>query len=510
MQHPKVPFALVRHTPVPYALVSYTLIGLAVILVASPGCRPTPEAKPHPSVDAPTPPEASRPPTPAAFEREMMSIADVSEKAVPSVVNISTQKKLQAQPDVFSSPFFSDPLFRRFFDRAPESRQRPPERLERSLGSGVIVNANGVILTNHHVVANADEVLVTLHDKREFTAEIVGKDPPSDLAVLKLKAPPPDLRGLPVGDSDALRLGEIVVAIGNPFGVGQTVTMGIVSAKGRANVGIVDYEDFIQTDAAINPGNSGGALLNLRGELVGINTAILSQSGGYQGIGFAIPSNMASSIMGSLIQEGRVIRGFLGVIIQDLTPDLADAMGLPDRNGALVSEVLAASPAEKAGVRAGDVIRKVDGRPITTSAKLRNVVASIGAGRTVKLHLLRNGRDTSLNVELTAKESDDHVPPKTRDGRAPLGGVSLERLTEPLRREFRISRRIPAGVVVTNVKRGSPAERSGLQVGDVVVSVNRRPVQTPEEFGQLYAEGQETVLLRLFRRGGPLYLVMRK
>ncbi len=241
------------------------------------------------------------------------AIASVSERAVGSVVNISTTRT--TKPAEFQSPLENDPFFRHFFEFGPQERQ--PHK-EQSLGSGVIVESNGTILTNNHVVQGADEISVTLSDKRSYTAKVVGTDPKSDLAVVKLQNPPKDLRALPFGDSDALRVGEVVLAIGDPFGVGQTVTMGIVSAKGRANIGIVDYEDFIQTDAAINPGNSGGALINLHGELVGINTAILSRSGGYQGIGFAIPSSMVQSIMDSLIHEGKVVRGWLGVMIQDL------------------------------------------------------------------------------------------------------------------------------------------------------------------------------------------------
>lgn len=508
-----------------YPMVQQTLFCLAVIVSTAAGCRPAPAAKatdstktPNPAEETPAPKaaldptEASKTPPPASFERAAMSVADVSEGAVSSVVNISTRRKPPAGSGPFRSPFFSDPLLRRFFDRGPNFGQQHPERRESGIGSGVIVrtNAGGMLLTNYHVVEDADEVVVTLHDKREFPAEIVGKDPPSDLAVLKLKDPPSGLPGLPLGDSDAVRLGEVVVAIGNPFGVGQTVTMGIVSAKGRANVGIVTYEDFIQTDAAINPGNSGGALLNLRGELVGINTAILSRSGGFQGIGLAIPSNMASAIMESLVRNGRVIRGYLGVIVQPLTTDVAQAMDLEARDGALVTEVMEASPAQKAGVQAGDVIRWVDGRTIANAAKLRNLIASRGAGRTVELRILRGRKEITLSAELTEKPGEDATPEARETGSPPLSGVSVEPLTDGSRGRFRIPGRIKAGVVVTDVKRGSPAERAGLQTGDVVISADRQRVQAPADFEEAYARAEDAILLRLYRRGGFIFLVLQK
>lgn len=488
------------------------LIGLIAVVAATGACGSAFEAERlsdggRTTVIAKT---ESEPAAPRKLEREFMSVATVSERALPAVVNISTTRKAKAGRSPSLSPFFSDPFFRHFFDRqSPGLRRQPPERMEQSLGSGVIVRSDGIILTNNHVINDADDVRVTLHDRREYRAEIVGKDPPSDLAVLKLQDPPEDLKAVPFGDSDTLRLGEVVVAIGNPFGVGQTVTMGIVSAKGRANVGIVDYEDFIQTDAAINPGNSGGALLNLHGEVVGINTAILSRTGGYQGIGFAIPSNMARSIMASLIEDGRVVRGYLGVMIQDLTPELAEAMGSDVKKGVLVSEVLPDSPADKAGVKTGDIIAQADGREVATAARLRNIVASTGAGRTMTMQLVRNGQRKTVEVSLTERK-DEGDTIALDDDQGPLGGVKLEPLTDELRRKLEVSRRVDAGVVVTSVADRSRAARAGLRPGDVITSVNRTRVKTPSDFVEAYDRAADTVLLRIHRRGGSLFLVLNK
>src|SRR5690606_31146613 len=277
------------------------------------------------------------------------AIADVAERALPSVVNISLTKVGRAGAPIPFPVFFGP----------------PQERIEQGMGSGVIVSADGTILTNNHVVADAKEIKVTTYDRREFDAKVIGTDPKSDLAVIQIQGAPAGLTPIQFGDSSKLRLGEVVLAIGNPFGVGQTVTMGIVSATGRSRMGIVDYEDFIQTDAAINPGNSGGALVNMRGELVGINTAILSRSGGYQGIGFAIPADMARPIMKSLLDNGKVERGWLGVSIQDLTPELARGLGIGTSRGVLVSGVIDGSPADKAGLERGDVVISLDGKAIT-------------------------------------------------------------------------------------------------------------------------------------------------
>ncbi len=448
--------------------------------------------------------------SPAFLSQNPASIADVSERAIPSVVNISSTKTVRTQNTPFGSPFFSDPFFKHFFEdfRGFQFKGQPRERLERSLGSGVIVGEDGIIITNNHVVAKANEIQVTLSDKREFKAEVVGTDPPSDLAVLRLKDAPDDLKTISFGDSGSLRLGEVVIAIGNPFGVGQTVTMGIVSAKGRANVGIVDYEDFIQTDAAINPGNSGGALLNLKGELVGINTAILSRSGGYQGIGFAIPSNMAKSIMGSLVKNGKVVRGFLGVMIQDLTPQLAKALKIKDAKGVLVSDVVPNGPADKAGLEPQDVILSVNNEKVNSSSRLRNLIASVGAGNEVALEVVRDGDTKEYRVKLEEKSGDAEGETTIDEDEGPLGGISVATLSDELRERFDVSDRIRQGVVVSQVQSGTSAARAGLRAGDVILEINRNKVKSVKSFRSLYKKAKGSVLLRIHRQGSSMFLVL--
>jgi serine protease Do len=355
-------------------------------------------------------------PAPAfAKTQDGVVLADVAERVVSSVVNISSEKVVRETGSAPSfGPLLNDPFFRHFFGPGLEAPQRQPrEQREHSLGSGVVVTADGVILTNNHVIEHADKIRVALSDGREFDAKVVGTDPESDLGVLRLEQDDgkkvENLKPLAMGNSSQLRLGDVVLAVGDPFGVGQTVTMGIVSAKGRANVGIEQYEDFIQTDAAINPGNSGGALVNMRGELVGINTAIISRSGGYQGVGFAIPSNMAEPIMKSLLEDGTVKRGWLGVGIQDLTPELADALGIPKTKGVLVSQIESGSPAAKAGLQAKDVILKLNGQVMDSSAHLRNAVAAAGANAKVELQVLRDKEQKTITVVLDQKKSA-HAP----------------------------------------------------------------------------------------------------
>ena len=320
------------------------------------------------------------------------TISDVTERVLHSVVNISTTTTRRPRGPAQSDPFFNDP--------SSPFRGRPDERFGQSLGSGVIVASSGLVLTNSHVVADAEDIRVSLSDGRELAAELVGADPKSDLAVLKLKGKLGKLTPIRFGRSGGIRLGEIVLAIGNPFGVGQTVTMGIVSAKGRSGMGIVDYEDFIQTDAAINPGNSGGALINLQGELIGINTAILSRTGGYQGIGFAIPTDMAQPIMDSLIRDGHVDRGFLGVNIQTLTREMAESEGLGEARGVLVTRVMQESPAARAGLRRGDIITRIDDKQTLTAAHVVNAVGMAGSGKRVRLEVMRSGKPRVMRIEL--------------------------------------------------------------------------------------------------------------
>jgi serine protease Do len=328
--------------------------------------------------------------------------------------------------------------------------------------------------------------------------------------VLQLSGEPRDLKPLPFGDSSKLRLGEVVLAIGNPFGVGQTVTLGIVSAKGRANIGIVDYEDFIQTDAAINPGNSGGALVNMRAQLVGINTAILSRSGGYQGVGFAIPSNMARPIMQSLVRQGKVVRGWLGTSAQDLNERLARALGLRASDGVLVSDVADGSPAARAGVRRGDVIRRINGEPIGTAARLRNLVASLGAGANITLELLRQGKALTLQTRLAAMPATAGDVARLGRREGALGGLTVVGLSDAVRDKFDLPSRLERGVVIEQVTRHSAAARAGLRPGDVILEINRRPVASVAEFTELYRQSRGELLLLLFRDGGTSYLLLRR
>jgi serine protease Do len=439
-----------------------------------------------------------------------VSIADVAARSLPAVVNISSTKVIRRQAQRLS-PFFNDPFFRHFFGgRMSPFGRIPRESRQKSLGSGVIVGKDGIVLTNNHVVEHADEIKVTLQDKREVKAKVVGTDPKSDLAVLKLDGDFKDLRSLAFGDSNRLRLGDVVIAIGNPFGVGRTVTMGIVSAKGRADVGIVDYEDFIQTDAAINPGNSGGALINMAGELVGINTAILSRSGGYQGIGFAIPSNMARPIMESLVKHGKVIRGWLGVSIQNLKPEMARALGTKIQTGVLISDVTAGSPADKAGLKRGDVALKLNGEELDSTGRLRNLVASAGAGAGVSLEVMRGDRRLTLTVKLGEMPATAGGVARLDRGEGVLGGLTVTGLNEASRDKYDVPQRIGNGVVVQEVDRDSAAASAGIQPGDVILELNRQAVTSVEQFKSLYQAATGRLLVLVYREGSTMYLLLSK
>ncbi|HLF23039.1 MAG TPA: DegQ family serine endoprotease, partial [Burkholderiales bacterium] len=430
-------------------------------------------------------------------------------KAVtPAVVNISTTRVVKSRGGD-ASPLMDDPFFRQFFGEEFFRRfQIPRERRENSLGSGVIVSSDGYIVTNNHVIAKADEIKVLMNDKREFVGKVVGTDPKTDLAVVKIDAR--DLPNVPWGDSDKLEVGEYVLAVGNPFALSSTVTMGIVSAVGRANVGIADYEDFIQTDAAINPGNSGGALVNAQGELVGINTAIFSRSGGSMGIGFAVPANMVHRVMDSLIKSGKVTRGWLGVSIQDVTKDLAKQFGLGDANGALVSEVLADSPAASAGLKSGDVIVGFDGKPVESPAVLRNVVAQTAVGKTVKVDVLRDKKRRSFNIriveqpkEIAQAGTDDETPGSETGGETALSGLEARNLTPDIAQQLGLPATV-AGVVITGVSPDSAAADAGVQPGDVVLEVNRKVVRSVTDLKRINGKlsKSESVLLLINRRGG--------
>ncbi len=434
------------------------------------------------------------------------TIADVAERVTPSVVNISATKVEK----ISTPPMLNDPMLRRFFGPGfggPGS-EHPTERRAQGLGSGVIVSSDGIILTNHHVVDHAEDIKVQTSDKREFEADVVGSDAKSDLAVLRLKGKVSGLRALPLGDSSRLRLGEVVLAVGNPFGVGQTVTMGIVSAKGRADMGIADYEDFIQTDAAINPGNSGGALVNMAGQLIGINTAILSRTGGSQGIGFAIPTNMAKPIMDSLLKTGKVVRGYLGINIQDLNAELAKGLDLKGTHGVLVADVREGSPAEKAGLKRGDVVTAINGRPTETTGHLRNLVASAGANKTVKVDILRDGKHQSIDVKL-GELPEEKLSMGQSHSEQSLSGLVLENLSPENRQKFEVPDEVKRGVVVTGVDPGSTASEV-LRPGDVIVEINRHPISGPSDFKQAYDKASNTVLLLVYRNGSTLFLTISK
>jgi serine protease Do len=373
----------------------------------------------------------------------------------------------------------------------------------------VIISTDGIVLTNNHVIANADEIVVGLSDKRKLKAKVVGRDPKSDIAVLKLKGAK-DLTPIRLGDSSKMRLGDIVLAVGNPFGVGQTVTMGIVSAKGRANVGIVDYEDFIQTDAAINPGNSGGALVNLRGELIGINTAILSRTGGYQGISFAIPTNMAKPIMDSLVAHGKVVRGWLGVAIQEVTPELAKALKLSNERGVLISDVDPRGPAKRADLRRGDLGLKLDGQPVDSVSALRNRIAAAGAKASIRLDVVRDGRARVVAVKLA--ELPTHLG-GTHEDPSSLGhgfGLRLGSITKKSRSQYRIPDRLSSGVVIESVAPGSAGAQAGLRPGDVILEVNQVRIDEVRRFSQLYKAARGRVLLLVYRDGSTSYLLLSK
>jgi Do/DeqQ family serine protease len=422
------------------------------------------------------------------------TLAPMVKRTAPAVVNIATRGSVEVRG---GNPFMDDPFFRRFFDMPDQ--QQPRRRQTQSAGSGVIVSAReGLVLTNAHVIEGAEEINVTLQDDRTFKAEVVGSDRATDIALLRIEAK--DLAELKLADSSHVEVGDFVVAIGNPFGLGHTVTSGIVSALGRSGINPDGYEDFIQTDASINPGNSGGALVNLRGELVGVNSAILSRGGGNIGIGFAIPSNMARSVMDQLLEFGEVRRGLLGVNIYTITPDIAEAYGVKETQGALVSQVMADSSAEKAGVKVGDIIRKVDGKAINNAQDLRNTIGLKRSGDTVELELLRDGRARKVRAQLG--EQTPSVQVAAEDIHQGLQGAELETLDASSPRYEG-----EAGVLVANVAPGSPAAQRGLRPGDVIIGVNRRKVTNLNEF-QENAQGQ-SLLLNIRRGNATLLLPIR-
>ncbi|MER2601815.1 MAG: DegQ family serine endoprotease [Candidatus Competibacter phosphatis] len=429
---------------------------------------------------------------PALVEGQPLpTLAPMLERATPAVVNIATENRVQLR----RNPLLDDPFFRRFFN-IPD---QPRERRAQSVGSGVVVDARrGYVITNHHVVDGADTITVTLRDGRQLDAKVIGSDSESDVAVIQV--PARNLTALPLADSDRLRVGDFVVAIGNPFGLGQTVTSGIVSALGRTGLGIQGYEDFIQTDASINPGNSGGALVNLRGELVGINTAIIAPGGGNVGIGFAIPANMVARLMEQIVDHGSVRRGQLGVSVQDLTPDLARAFNLPASQGAIIAQVSPRSAAAKAGLKEGDVVLQVNERSIRDGGGLRNAIGLLEVGETVRLEILRDGKPLTLDAKV-----GEYVPAKA-EGEAlhpRLTGATFEDIgpNSPLAGKVQ-------GVLIVGVDSGSPAARAGLRRNDIIIGVNRRPIASTAELRQLMID-RDGLLLNLLRGQEELVLMLR-
>ena len=430
--------------------------------------------------------------------------ASVVEPLLPAVVNISTSKVVKSQRG--ENPF-SDPFFRQFFGNPfgdGDQPQQPREQREHSLGSGVIVNPDGYILTNNHVVEGASDVQVTLSDKRSLKAKIIGTDPRTDIAVLKI--PASNLSTVTLGDSTKAKVGDIVLAIGDPFGIGETVTMGIVSATGRRDLrleGPEGYEDFIQTDASINPGNSGGALVNTRGELIGINTAIISNGGGgNQGIGFAVPVNMARTVMEQILKTGKVTRGFLGVSIQEVTPDLAKAFNLPSAEGALVGDVSPDSPGAKAGLQKGDVITALNGQKIADYHDLRLRISQTAPNTSVKLDVYRNGQKQQMTATLGEFPEKTQTAESSQQGEAPaLEGVQVENLNSDIAQQLNLP---PGthGVVITRVDPDSAAAETGLQRGDVIQEVNRKAVNNVEQFRAAVRAASNGPLLLLLNRGG--------
>jgi serine protease Do len=429
--------------------------------------------------------------------------APVVKEVLPSVVNISSSKVVRT-PNQFAEGMPDDPLFRQFFGKQFGRGPAVPEkRREQSLGSGVIVSPEGYVLTNNHVVDGATDVKVTLADKRELKAKIIGTDPKTDVAVLKLEGS--NFPAITLGDSSKVQIGDYSLAIGDPFGVGETVTMGIVSAKGRGNLGIEDYEDFLQTDAPINPGNSGGALINDRGELIGINTAILSHgSGGNEGIGFAIPVNLARSVMNQILDHGKVTRGYLGVVVQPITPAMAKALGQGDTaKGALVGDVSPKGPAQASGIERGDIILDVNGQPVGDANELRNTIAMMQPGDTVKLKISRNGSTREVSVKLGELPSSKEQAENQQEGASTdaLEGVNVENLDADTLQQLGL----PAstkGVVVTGIDPSSPKADSGLQKGDVIQQVNHQPVRNLAEFEQAMHKAGNNEALLLVNRGG--------
>lgn len=443
---------------------------------------------------------------PQVSKNSVYSYYDAIKDAKEAVVNISTQKKIKANArnQQQLSPFMNDPFFRQFFGEMFE-QMVPRDRVERSLGSGVIITKDGFIITNNHVVGSADEIIVTLPgDKKEYKAKLIGKDPRSDLAVIKIEAK--NMKYIKFGDSNDLREGDVVFAIGNPFGVGETLTSGIISALNKSGMGINDYENFIQTDAPINPGNSGGALVDTRGALIGINTAIISQGGGNVGIGFAIPSNMTKKIVTQLVEKGEVERGYMGVSIQDVTEDLVDFYGT--KEGAVITSLDTDSPAYKAGLRSGDLITEVDGKKIKSSSELKNEIGGLSPSDEVIVIYKRDNKSSKATIKLT-KYPDESASLDRIGGNTALEGLEVSELTPQLRSKYRIDD-VLKGVVVVGIKQGSEAQEIGFMEGDVITRIEQMGVDSISDLKSAvnkYKSAKKRVYV--YRKGMTLIVVLK-
>jgi serine protease Do len=449
--------------------------------------------------------------TPLASDvKARSSFAPIAKKIAPNVVNVYSTRTIRDQAG--QNPLFNEPFFRRFFRGGEDEGPSARPHTQQGLGSGVIVSDDGYIITNNHVVEDASDVRVALIGGDEFPAKVVGTDPATDIAVLKV-----DRTGLPAvtfADSAQLEVGDTVLAVGNPFGIGQTVTAGIVSGLGRGSIGIVDYEDFIQTDASINPGNSGGALTDVLGRLVGINTAILSRTGGNQGVGFAVPVNIALNVMEQIIQHGHVTRGYLGIYIQPLTPALAKAFDLPEHKGALVASVSPRSPAAQAGIKEGDVITEFNGKPITDSRQLRLMVAQTPPDTKADVRYLRGGKEQDAKVTLGELPKQELAQAQGGGGSSAqsgkgafVEGMQVSELDQQTRRQLNIPNDVN-GLVVTDVDSGSAAERAGLREGDVIEEVNREPVRSLRDATSHLRSQGGSVLLRVWSNGSSHYVAL--
>jgi len=437
------------------------------------------------------------------------SFAELADRQGHVAVNISSTKVVKGfrRPLPFQGrefrDFFGDEFFRRFFGEIPERQMK-----QRSLGSGVVVTEDGYILTNNHVVADAEEILVTFYNKEKYEAEIIGRDPKTDLALIRIKVDRP-IPAARLGDSDELRVGDWVVAIGNPFGLGNTLTAGVVSAKGRV-IGAGPYDNFIQTDASINPGNSGGPLFNLDGEVVGINTAIFTQRGGNIGIGFAIPINMAKSVMSQLKEKGRVIRGWLGVVIQTVTPEIKEKFGLETTEGALIGEVAKDTPAERGGLKRGDVIISFDGKKVEEMNALPPMVAQTPIGREVEIIVIRKGREKRLTVKVGELKEEGRVATSTIPEIEETFGLSAQELTSELAESMALKGE--KGVVVSDVRRGSPASEAGLERGDLIQEIERERVEDMDDYERIMRQSasKNQLLMVIRHKGHTRYVVLKK